>query len=77
VARRVCDLENLMSKEAIARVVLQRHIKRTYNRNEFPLQYALPLCESALIEILVLHYCREERSYTGVGLDQKVNSLKN
>jgi hypothetical protein len=28
VARRVCDLENLVSEEAIARVGLQRHVKQ-------------------------------------------------
>jgi hypothetical protein len=28
VARRVCDLENLVNHEAIARVGLQRHIKK-------------------------------------------------
>jgi hypothetical protein len=27
VARRVCDLENLVNEEAIARVGLQRHVK--------------------------------------------------
>jgi hypothetical protein len=28
VARRVCDLENLVNEEAIARVGLQRHVKK-------------------------------------------------
>jgi predicted DNA-binding protein (UPF0251 family) len=28
VARRVCDLENLVDEEAIARVGLQRHMKK-------------------------------------------------
>jgi predicted DNA-binding protein (UPF0251 family) len=28
VARRLCDLENLVNEEAIARVGLQRHIKK-------------------------------------------------
>jgi hypothetical protein len=30
VARRVCDLENLVNEEAIARVGLQRHLKNYY-----------------------------------------------
>jgi hypothetical protein len=30
VARRVCDLENLVNEEAIARVGLQRHMKKNY-----------------------------------------------
>jgi hypothetical protein len=28
VARRVCDLENFVNEEAIARVGLQRHVKK-------------------------------------------------
>jgi hypothetical protein len=31
VANRVCDLENLVSEEAVARVGLQRHVKQTYS----------------------------------------------
>jgi hypothetical protein len=31
MARRVCDLENLVNEEAIARVGLQRHIKKSNN----------------------------------------------
>jgi hypothetical protein len=31
VARRVCDLENLVNEEAIARVGLQRHVKKVYS----------------------------------------------
>jgi hypothetical protein len=31
VARRVCDLENLVNEEAIASVGLQRYVKKNYN----------------------------------------------
>jgi hypothetical protein len=30
-ARRMCDLESLVNEEAIARVGLQRHVKKTHN----------------------------------------------
>jgi hypothetical protein len=37
VARRVCDLENLVNEEVIARVGLQRHVKNSgVNRSTLP-----------------------------------------
>jgi hypothetical protein len=49
VARRVCDLENLVNEEAIARVGLQRHVKKNKGGNRkftsliVPRQYPLVL----------------------------------
>jgi hypothetical protein len=39
VARRVCDLENLVNEEAIAPVGLQRHVKKRRKILEYELLY--------------------------------------
>jgi hypothetical protein len=45
VARRVCDLENLVNEEAIARVGLQRHVEKSLTVRNLSIKlYRIYIC---------------------------------
>jgi hypothetical protein len=61
VARRVRDLENLVNEEAIARVGLQRHIKKTL------------LCKVAMVYLNISYQLRQPNTNSNGGISENGN----